>query len=132
MATPSHNFEVRARVVLSTRLGINLSKRRLRLSGGSFREFDGVSDDGSIAMDAKNLSWGINQPAAKLADISQLVLHLIHVDARRRIVICGNDRRVPIEWLRRWRGLAAIHRIEFYFLGSSELELLQGFIGDVS
>ncbi len=76
-------------------------------------------------MPLHNLSWGVNQPAAKLGDLSQLVLHLINVDAGRRIVICGNDRRVPVEWLRRWSGMAALNGVEFYFLGQSGgLEIL--------
>jgi hypothetical protein len=124
MDTPSAAFEARARVVLSAALGVSLIKRKLQLPGKTLREFDGVSTDGSIVMDAKHLTWGVNQPAAKLADISQLVLHLIHVDSDQRIVVCGNDRRVPIEWLRRWGGLAAKQGVEFYFLGQSDLELL--------
>ncbi|HXZ62022.1 MAG TPA: hypothetical protein VEG62_04705 [Acidimicrobiales bacterium] len=60
---------------------------------------------------------------AKLSVIAEYVWLLGHVqNASRRFLVFGQDRAVPLRWLKRFAPL--LYGIEFWFLEGSELERL--------
>lgn len=114
--TESHAvFEARAVEAMASLTERPMRKATIAVCG-SPRSFDAVSDDGRVVGDAKRLTWGLNQPAAKLSGLSEIVLHLSQVHCNRRLLVCGGDRRVPEKFLDRWRGLTQELGVEVYFL----------------
>ena len=87
--------------------------------------FDLVSNDFSIVGDAKYLSMvrGKYLPPAKLSVISDHVWMLEKIDARKKFLVFGNDKRVPEEWLKRYGQY--VDSVTLYYLSNQgELELL--------
>ena len=118
-ATP-RAFESDARAILSEHLGVPLSTGYVP---GVPKRFDFVSADGSVVGDAKFLTLvGCTAPPpAEFSNIAEHVWLLEKTNAPTRVLVFGNDRRVPSEWLRRYGHLAA--DVRFYFLTSDgELE----------
>jgi len=68
---------------------------------------------------------GRSIPPAKFATIAEHVWFLEKIDAKMKFLIFGNDRRVPLEWLKRYGSL--VRDVKFYFLDErgnlSELKL---------
>jgi len=106
-------FERFARGIMTSRFGVVLTERALK---GWPKRFDLVSEDGGIVGDAKFYSMvkGKRLPPAKFATISEHVWFLENTYADRKFLVFGNDRRVPMEWLRRWGRF--LRGIDFYFL----------------
>lgn len=116
-------FEEHAGRVLSEVWGQPLSPRILTLDGGVTHSFDFVSPDRTVVGDAKWYKDLHPIPAAKLSVIAEYVWLLGHVpNASRRFLIFGQDRAVPLKWLKRFAPL--LDGIEFWFLEGSELERL--------
>jgi hypothetical protein len=109
----SAQFEQLARTVLSAHFSTSLAPRRV---GNVPKTFDLVSNDLSIVGDAKyyTLVDGTMIPPAKFSAIAEYVWLLEKTGAKTKFLIFGNDRRVPIEWLSRYRMLAA--DVTFYFI----------------
>ena len=122
-ATTPRVFEELAADVMGAHFGVKLNKRKLP---GVPKEFDMVSDDGSVVGDAKYFTMvrGTNLPPAKFSVIAEHVWLLEKTEAKRKFLVFGNDRRVPEEWLRRYGHLAG--DVEFWFLetGSRKLQRL--------
>lgn len=80
------------------------------------KRFDLVSEDGSIAGDAKCFSSvnGISDPSAKRSNIAEHVWLLEKTDAQKKFLVFGNDRRVPARWLAKYGSL--VQSVQFYFL----------------
>jgi hypothetical protein len=116
-------FEEHARRVLTDMWGQPLASRILTLDGGVTHSFDFVSPDGTVVGDAKWYKDLQPIPAAKLSVIAEYVWLLGHVQgASRRFIVFGQDRAVPLRWLKRFAPL--LDGIEFWFLEGSELERL--------
>jgi hypothetical protein len=118
--TPPRAFEGDARKILSEHLGMPLASGYVP---GIPKRFDFVSSDGSVVGDAKFLTvvGGTALPPAKFSNIAEHVWLLEKTGAATRVLVFGNDRKVPSEWLRRYGHLAA--DVHFYFLSpDGELE----------
>lgn len=89
------------------------------------KRFDFVSEDGEIVGDAKffTLVRGENLPPAKFSIIAEHVWLLEHTAAKKRVLIFGNDVRVPKRWLAKYGHL--VKTVEFYFLDKDcKMEIL--------
>ena len=86
--------------------------------------FDFVSEDNSIVGDAKYYTMvrGKSLPPAKFSVIAEHVWLLESVNADRKFLVFGNDRRVPVEWLKRYGNL--VKDVEFYFYDPKEDKLV--------
>jgi hypothetical protein len=125
LQTPSvksgHQFEHYARTVCSKHWGVDLKSAVVEVTSGVPHQFDLVSPDRRIVGDAK---WFKNlaTPAAKWSVIAEYVWLLQHlVGAQTRFIVFGQDREVPVRWLKRFGPLAT--DIEFYFLPSNGIEI---------
>jgi len=96
-------FERLAREEFAKKFGVPLYKIK---RAGFPKEFDLVSEDGTIVGDAKFYSMvaGLRNPPAKWATIAEHVWFLEKVRATLKFLVFGNDRRVPQSWLKRWGG----------------------------
>jgi len=121
--TASAKFEDIARRFMSKYFGVPLSQRKIL---NIPKSFDMVSDDGRIVGDAKYFTMvrGISIPPAKFSVIAEHVWLLEKTSAKHKFLVFGNDRRVPLEWLKRYGHL--VKDITFYFLDvqSQKLEKL--------
>lgn len=110
---PSKAFENLCRKIVGTYFGVSLSKGMV---SGVPTEFDMASSDGKMVGDAKYFTMvrGKGIPPAKFVTISEHVWLLEKTSADRKFLIFGNDRRVPMEWLKRYGHLAKT--VEFYFV----------------
>ncbi len=118
----AREFEELARKIMSQYFNVNLEKRR---KPGWPKEFDLVSPDYRIVGDAKYYSMvkGKHLPPAKFATISEHVWMLENIDADTKFLVFGNDKRVPLEWLKRYGYL--VKTVKFYFINNKgELEKL--------
>jgi len=91
------------------------------------KRFDMVSPVGDIVGDAKyfTLVCGHRLPPAKFSVIAEHVWLLGKTGAATAFLVFGNDRQVPLLWLKRYGVL--VSRVDFYFLtDDSILELLTG------
>jgi len=88
--------------------------------------FDMVSEDKSIVGDAKYLSMVRGQyiPPAKFSVIAEHVWLLEKTNSVKRFLVFGNDRRVPVEWLKRYSNLVNDVKFFFYDINKSEIEKL--------
>lgn len=79
------------------------------------KQFDMVSEDGTIAGDAKYYT-AVNgtSPPAKFATIAEYVWLLEKTKAKKKFLVFGNDRRVATWWLDRYSHL--LNAVELYFL----------------
>lgn len=115
-------FEVLCQRAMSEKFGKELRPGHL---DDVPKELDLVSEDGSIAGDAKYYTAvnGISLPPAKFATIAEYVWLLEKTKAKRRFLVFGNDRRVPQWWLDRYGDL--LGGVSFYFLSDKgELNIL--------
>lgn len=115
-------FEEFARDAMSQKYGVPLVQRAV---GDVPKIFDFVSPDANVVGDAKfyRLVNGKSLPPAKFATIAEYVWMLEKIPAAHRMLVFGNDRRVPEMWLRRYGHL--VDGVDFYFLDSGGvLELL--------
>jgi hypothetical protein len=90
------------------------------------KRFDFVSPDQRIVGDAKyyTLVGGVGLPPAKFSIIAEPVWLLERIGAPVQFLVFGNDRSVPVQWLKRYGHLASA--VAFYFLtGSGDLETLR-------
>ena len=106
-------FEEFARHVLEDRFGVRLQSRGAHAVP---KAFDFVSADSAIVGDAKYFTMvrGRNLPYAKFSVIAEHVWLLEKLGARKKFLVFGNDKRVPLEWLKRYGSL--VKDVEFYFL----------------
>lgn len=106
-------FEDFARFHMSTFFDKELRPRKKE---GWPKLFDMVSDDYQIVGDAKYMSMvrGKRLPPAKFSVIAEHVWMLENIDAPTKFLVFGNDKRVPEEWLKRYRKL--VKSVKFYFL----------------
>ena len=106
-------FENFARRVMSNFFGVPLYKRRKECWP---KEFDMVSPDYKIVGDAKYYSMvrGEKIPPAKFSAIAEHVWMLEKIDADIKFLVFGNDKRVPVEWLKRYGHL--VKGVVFYFI----------------
>lgn len=88
--------------------------------------FDMVSDDKTIVGDAKYMTMvrGKSLPPAKFSVIAEHVWLLEKTGAIEKFLVFGNDKRVPIEWLRRYGNLIKNVRFFFYDINKGEIEKL--------
>jgi hypothetical protein len=117
-------FERLATEVMSRCFGLTLGHARLP---GVPKDFDLVSADGSTIGDAKyfTLVAGERLPPAKFSVIAEHVWLLEKTPAKRKFLVFGNQRDVPVQWLKRYGHM--VQGIEFYFLSDDgELERLKG------
>jgi len=106
-------FESLARRVMSKRLGVPL---RARTVPGIPKQFDMVSPDRSIVGDAKyyTLVGRTRLPPAKFSVIAEHVWLLERTGAPTTFLVFGNQKEVPILWLRKYGHL--VSSVAFYFL----------------
>ncbi len=111
----AREFEELARRIMSRYFGVELRRRRRK---GWPKEFDLVSPDYRIVGDAKyyTLVRGRHIPPAKFATIAEHVWMLENIDADIKFLVFGNDKRVPIEWLRRYGYM--VRTVKFYFISN--------------
>jgi hypothetical protein len=106
-------FQELASKIMSGLFKEDLRPRRLE----SFPKlFDLVSEDFSIIGDAKFMSLVKGQftPLAKFSVIAEHVWFLEKVQAKQRFLVFGNQREVPMEWLKRYGRF--VTNVEFYFI----------------
>jgi hypothetical protein len=108
-----HAFEELARSVMSAHLGIALVAGQVP---GVPKEFDMVSPGGEIVGDAKyyTLVREGRLPPAKFSIIAEHVWLLEKTRAPVTFLVFGNDRQVPLSWLKRYGNL--VSGVSFYFL----------------
>jgi len=106
-------FEHLARQVMSRYLGTTLVEKNPQ---GFPKKFDMVSSQDEIVGDAKFLTLvrGENLPPAKFMEIAGHVWLLEKVSAKRRFLVFGNQREVPVWWLSKYGKL--VQNVEFYFV----------------
>jgi hypothetical protein len=115
-------FEKLARTAMSDHFGIPLTSGEV---ADVPKRFDLVSPDKDIVGDAKyfTLVRGQRLPPAKFSIIAEHVWLLEKTGALVTFLVFGNDRQVPVLWLRRYGNLAS--DVAFYFLtDDGVLELL--------
>ena len=108
-------FEELARQVMSRYFNTDL---RERWRPGWPKKFDLVSPDYRIVGDAKHYGMvrGKHLPPAKFATISEHVWFLEKIDADIKFLVFGKDKRVPLEWLKRYGYL--VNNIKFYYINN--------------
>jgi len=108
-------FEDLARRVMSEYFGVELRERK---KPGWPKKFDLVSPDYRIVGDAKYFTMvrGKHLPPAKFAVISEHVWMLENIDAEIKFLVFGNDKRVPLEWLKRYG--KTVKTVKFYFINN--------------
>lgn len=113
-------FEELARQVMGKLFSTSFRKARVE---GIPKIFDFVSMDETIVGDAKffTLVRGQDTPPAKFSIIAEHVWLLERTSAKRKFLVFGNDRRVPMGWLDRYRNQAS--GVEFYFLNHTTKEV---------
>ena len=91
---------------------------------GTPKLFDMVSEDKSIAGDAKYLTMvgGNRLPPAKFSVIAEHVWLLEKTNAKHKFLVFGNEKKVPIEWLNRYGRL--VKDVAFFFFDGEKLEKL--------
>ena len=106
-------FEKFAREIMSQYFGVQLEERTPK---GSPKKFDMVSTDGDIVGDAKFLTLVHRKrlPPAKFMEIAGHVWLLEKVNAKKRFLVFGNQKRVPEWWLEKYGNL--VRNVEFYFI----------------
>lgn len=117
-----HDFEKYAQHILGNNFGATLSHRKKE---NWPKLFDLVSEDFNIVGDAKYYTMvrGKKLPPAKFSVISEHVWMLEKIDAETKFLVFGNDKRVPLEWLKRY-GIFN-NTVSFYYLSDNgKLELL--------
>jgi len=109
----SRQFEELAGRKMSDHFGVPLSHGYV---GQVHKEFDFVSPGGRIVGDAKYYTrvGGTRWPPAKAAIIAEHVWLLEKTGAPQTFLVFGNDRQVPIMWLKRYGNL--VSEVIFYFL----------------
>ncbi len=115
-------FEDLARQIMSEHFGVPLVARKVP---GVHKTFDLVSEDLTIVGDAKyyTLVGGERLPPAKFSVIAEHVWLLEKTQAKVAFLVFGNEKRVPLWWLKRYGNL--VSGIAFYFLtDDGELEHL--------
>jgi hypothetical protein len=115
-------FEALARARLERRYGFPLAPGKV---ANVPKLFDFVSPDGRIVGDAKyyTLVGGTRLPPAKFSAVAEHVWLLEQTAAPNTFLVFGNDRSVPVLWLKRYGHL--VQKVVFYFLRSDgELEEL--------
>ncbi|GAB6162996.1 hypothetical protein JCM12298_21560 [Desulfothermus naphthae] len=80
------------------------------------KKFDMLSDNEEIVEDAKFLTLvhGEKMSPAKFMEIAGHVWLLEKVNAKRRFLVFGNQKRVPELWLEKYGNL--VYNVEFYFI----------------
>lgn len=108
-------FEEFARKIMSQYFGVQFKERNL---SGFPKKFDMVSANEDIVGDAKFLTLVHRKslPPAKFMEIAGHVWLLEKVNAKRRFLVFGNQKRVPEWWLEKYGNL--VHNVEFYFIGN--------------
>jgi len=116
------DFEKHAQNLLGINFSVPLSHRKKE---NWPKLFDLVSEDFNIVGDAKyyTMVHGKSLPPAKFSVIAEHVWMLEKIDAETRFLVFGNDKRVPLEWLKRYG--VYNNKVSFYFLSDDgNLELL--------
>src|SRR3990172_4321417 len=115
-ALTAARFEEMARVRLGKLFGSPLAPGSL---ADVPKRFDFVSPDGRIVGDAKyyTLVGGVGLPPAKFSIIAEHVWLLEKTGAPVQFLVFGNDRKVPVQWLKRYGHLTT--QVAFYFLADS-------------
>jgi len=118
----SAQFESLARVALSELYKTALFPGKI---SGVPKLFDMVSEDRTIVGDAKYLTMVRGQylPPAKFSVIAEHVWLLEKTGAKEKFLVFGNDRRVPEEWLKRYKELAI--DIKFFFFDTKKETVLR-------
>lgn len=113
--TPTQ-FEQKAREVFSGKFNTPLQYGRV---SNVRKEWDLVSEDGSIVGDAKyyTLVGGVRLPPAKFATIAEHVWLLEKISAKTKFLVFGNQIAVPKLWLGKYANL--VNDVLFYFLEKS-------------
>lgn len=122
-ALTAARFEEVARVRLGQHYGTSLAPGSL---GNVPKRFDFVSPDQRVVGDAKyyTLVGGVGLPPAKFSIIAEHVWLLERTDAPVQFLVFGNDRSVPVQWLKRYGHLTP--QVAFFFLtDAGELETLR-------
>lgn len=110
-----YQFENIARLIMSKHFSKDLYPQKIK---DVPKLFDLVSTDHSVVGDAKYLTMvgGISIPPAKFATIAEYVWLLEKINAKNKFLVFGNDKRVPLEWLKRYGNI--VSDVEFYFIDS--------------
>ena len=87
------------------------------------KEFDYISEDGTIVGDAKyyTMVGGERIPPAKFSVIAEHVWLLGKCNVEEKFLLFGNDIRVPQKWLEKYGTL--VDDVVFFFLDISTYEL---------
>ena len=111
-------FEKLAQKVMSAHFGASLLPREVP---GVPKRFDLVSPEKDIVGDAKYFALvrGERLPPAKFSIIAEHVWLLEKTGAPVTFLVFGNDRHVPLLWLKRYGAL--VSRVAFYFLADNGL-----------
>jgi len=106
-------FETHSRYFMSEYLGERLFPAQVEPCP---KIFDMVSDNKKIVGDAKYMTMGKGKglPTGKFSNIAETVWLLEKINAEKKFIVFGNDKNVPIEWLRRYNHL--VSDVTFYFL----------------
>ncbi len=106
-------FQDYAGQIMSKHFSTSFSERN---PPGFPKKFDFVSNDGRIVGDAKYLTLvrGERLPPAKFMEIAGHIWLLERVEAYKRFLVFGNQRRVAEWWLEKYGHLTS--DVEFFFL----------------
>jgi len=121
MPTPeSAKFEEHIREFFSKEFNVSFASRKVKIKGVE-KSFDLVSGDGKYIGDAKYYK-NIKAPAAKFSTIAEYVWLLEKTAAKHKFIVFGQDREVPVRWLKRF---GCLTNVDFYFFSKNKLEKLK-------
>jgi len=118
----SNKFERNALEFLNKKWKLKLERKTIQFNGAT-HSFDFVSSNKKYIGDAKYLAMRTSNkiPHAKLAAISEYVWLLEKTNCDHKFLIFGNNKNVPLEWLRRFKTLTSV---KFYFLKNNNFQKL--------
>lgn len=115
----SAKFEEKVRQFFIKKFNVNFEPKKIKIKRVQ-KSFDLVSADGKYIGDVKFYK-NIKTPAAKWSTIAEYVWLLEKTKAEHKFIVFGQDKDVPIRWLKRFGSLT---NIQFYFFCNNKLKKL--------
>ena len=115
----STKFENEVRQFCINKFNVGFEPKKIKIREVE-KSFDLVSSDGNHIGDVKYYK-NIKTPAAKWSVIAEYVWLLEKTKAKHKFIVFGQDREVPIRWLKRF---GCLTDIKFYFFANKKLENL--------
>ena len=113
-------FEKEVRKKLKKKWGISFKQDKIE---GVKKKFDLVSIDKKAIGDCKFYKDLKNAPSGKNATIAEFVWLLQNTNAKRKFLVFGRSKKIPIKWHRKYGNL--VKDIDFYFYDMNSKKLVK-------